>query len=168
MAKENVVITSTKDGKTLQKTLTDVNPAATNAQLATFGTMLNALTTNTYGKTDRITKVNCDTEPDGGSSSVTKQTPTLTFSQNITLNNIAGMDAANGTSVTVTRSGDGQLYIRPGTATGYWYQVYDGGFYLRKESSATAGTMYVGLSETENYQGVEVQMNIVISPVTPD
>ena len=157
---EKIIITTDGGSKTIE----NINPAVNNSVLATFGTKLNAMTTNTYQKTDRITTVNCDTEPGGG----TKATPTLTFSQNITLNNIAGMDAANGTSVTVTRSGDGQLYIRPGTATGYWYQVYDGGFYLRKESSATVGTMYVGLSETENYQGVEVQMNIMVPPVTPD
>lgn len=63
MAKSNIVITSTNSqGKTLQKTLTDINPAATNSQLATFGNMLNQLTTNVYGHTTKITKTNCDTE----------------------------------------------------------------------------------------------------------
>ena len=67
MADSNIVITSTSpQGKVLQKTLTDINPDATNAQLATFGTMLNALTDNQYGRTVKITKVHCDAEAGGG------------------------------------------------------------------------------------------------------
>ena len=74
MADQKIILTSTNPGgQTLQKTLTDINPDATNAQLKTFGQKLNALTNNTYGKTDRIIKYNCDTEEGGGS-----QTPTLT------------------------------------------------------------------------------------------
>ena len=75
MSKSNIVITSTSpQGKTLQKTLTDINPAATNEQLATFGNMLNQLTDNVYGNTTKITKVNCDGEEGGG-----KALPTVTF-----------------------------------------------------------------------------------------
>lgn len=60
--KVDIKIQTTKDGSTSTKTITDVNPAATNTQLATLGTMLTALTTNTYVKTDKVTTVNCDTE----------------------------------------------------------------------------------------------------------
>lgn len=62
MATTVIKIVGKKSGDSITTTISDVNPSATNAQLATLGTMLNALTTNTYEKTDRITTVNCDTE----------------------------------------------------------------------------------------------------------
>lgn len=64
MAKTSLIVTSTAatDGKKLQKTLTDINSAATNEQLKAFGQMLNGLTTNTYYETNRVDRVNCDTE----------------------------------------------------------------------------------------------------------
>ena len=69
MAKTSLIVTSTTatDGKKLQKTLTDINSAATNEQLKSFGQRLNGLTTNTYVETNRVDRVNCDTE-DGGLS----------------------------------------------------------------------------------------------------
>lgn len=63
MAKTSLILTSTEQttGKTLQKTITDVNPDASNEALLGFAQRLNALTTNVYGKTDRIDKLNVDT-----------------------------------------------------------------------------------------------------------
>ena len=75
MADQKVILTSTNtSGQTLQKTLTDINPDASNEQLVQLGQKLIALTDNTYGKTDRVIKYNCDTE--GGGS---KLTPTFTL-----------------------------------------------------------------------------------------
>ena len=69
MAKTSLIITSIDQlGKSLQKTVTDVNPNATSAQLVTFATKLNALTTNSYVRTDRIDKINCDTESSGNAN----------------------------------------------------------------------------------------------------
>ena len=63
MAKTSLIISATgSGGKTVQKTVTDVNPNASNAKLTALGQMLNSLTTNTYQTTNRIDKVNCDTE----------------------------------------------------------------------------------------------------------
>lgn len=64
MAKTSLIITSTAaaDGKKLQKTLTDINSAATNEQLKSFAQILNGLTTNNYAETNRVDRVNCDTE----------------------------------------------------------------------------------------------------------
>lgn len=64
MAKTSLIVTSTAatDGKKLQKTLTDINSAATNEQLKSFAQVLNGLTTNTYVETNRVDRVNCDTE----------------------------------------------------------------------------------------------------------
>lgn len=64
MASTVIKVVGIKDGKNITATITDVNPSATNSQLATLGTKFTALTTNTYDKTDKITTVNCDTEPD--------------------------------------------------------------------------------------------------------
>lgn len=63
MAKTSIIINSTDTaGKAAQKTFTDVNPNASNAQLATLGQMLAAVSTNTYNGTTRIDKTDCDTE----------------------------------------------------------------------------------------------------------
>ena len=67
MAKENIIITSNYDGVIAQKTIPNINPTVLNAQLAQFGEMIADLTTGQYVKTDRVTKINCDTEPGGGS-----------------------------------------------------------------------------------------------------
>lgn len=45
-----------QSGKKLNKTITDINPNATGAQLKTFAQMMNSLTTNTYGSTSRVDK----------------------------------------------------------------------------------------------------------------
>lgn len=100
MADQKVIITSTNtNGQTLQKTLTDINPDAGNTELKTFAQMLNGLTDNTYGKTDRVIKYNCDTEAGGG-----KQTPTLQFWGGST-----PFDKTSGTSV--YKSNDTTLYF---------------------------------------------------------
>lgn len=59
--KTSVVLTTTdQQGKKLQKTFTDINPNATNAQLVAFTRALNALTSNVYQETSRVDKERCD------------------------------------------------------------------------------------------------------------
>ena len=63
MAKQSNVIVNYTDhlsGKTQQKTITDINPQASNAKLATWGQMTLGLTKDNYGKTTRIDKIDCD------------------------------------------------------------------------------------------------------------
>ena len=64
MAKTSLIISSTDSttGKKLQKTLTDINSAATNDELKTFAQAVNAVTTNTYGESNRVDRINVDTE----------------------------------------------------------------------------------------------------------
>lgn len=63
MANTQIIIDATdSNGRSVKKTVPNINPAATNSQLATFGNMFNQLTDNVYGNTTKITKVNCDTE----------------------------------------------------------------------------------------------------------
>lgn len=62
MATTALKITATRDGSKITTTLSDVNPNATNAQLAELGNKFNAFTTNFYAYSEKITTVNVDTE----------------------------------------------------------------------------------------------------------
>lgn len=122
MAKISVALNSTEvaTGKKLQKTLTDINAAATSAQIKTFTQALNNLTTNNYVETNRIEKTNVDTEEAGG----TKPTPTLTLSEfsegsatvtysgdgSLVLKVISGTISLDGNTVTASGNGEGVLY----------------------------------------------------------
>lgn len=68
MAKTSLIINSTDSttGKKLQKTLTDINPEATNEQLKNLAQAFNAATTNTYVESSRVDKTNVDTESGSG------------------------------------------------------------------------------------------------------
>lgn len=115
MAKTSLIIKSTtQDGKTVNKTLTDVNPDCSNTVLKTLGQKINALTTNFYGNTTRVDKIDCDLESDSG-----KITPTLTLS----VDTLPKATVLSGYSVTdgqvkfvynelatITYDGDGTLY----------------------------------------------------------
>lgn len=81
MAKTSLILEATDtSGKKIQKTFTDVNPEASSADLKTFAQMCNGLTSNTYVRTDRINKINCDTEESGDSSSSSSKTAaSITF-----------------------------------------------------------------------------------------
>ena len=77
MAKTSLILETTDtSGKKIQKTFTDVNPEASSADLVTFAQMCNGLTSNTYVRTDRVNKINCDTETSGGDS---RAEATVTF-----------------------------------------------------------------------------------------
>lgn len=59
----NIIINYTDhvSGKAQQKTITNINPTASSADLATWGAMTAALTKDTYSKTTRIDRTECDT-----------------------------------------------------------------------------------------------------------
>lgn len=60
--KSSIIIgyTDHSSGKAQQKTITDINPQASNAKLATWGEMTAALTKDNYVKTTRIDRRECD------------------------------------------------------------------------------------------------------------
>ena len=165
MAKENIIITATKSGKTIQKSLTDMNPEATNAQLATFGTMLNALTTNTYQKTDRITKVNCDTEPGGG----VKPTPTITLSfTSVDKSELPAVGQAP-KDLVVTTNSNGTIYFRYANGTRWNYQPV----IFRKTATTFAmnygditghlepsQVVYFCVTETESWAAAQAELTV--------
>lgn len=72
MAKISVALNSIEQatGKKNQKTLTDIKPSATSEQITNFAKGLNSLTTNNYVETNRIEKINTDTEEVTGTASL--------------------------------------------------------------------------------------------------
>lgn len=165
--RQQLKISTTAGGSNSTKTINNVNPAATNAQLATFATKLNALTTNTYQKSDRVTTVNVDTEPGGGA----KPTPTLTLSQaSIAITDVSAISASPAITprVTITTNSDGTPYIRyastGSSSDAFYYVVMFGNEFtpLKGANANTAQKIYIGVTETDSYQGAEVEFNITV------
>ena len=126
MAKTSLIISSTavSDGKKLQKTLTDINSAATNDQLKSFAQVLNNLTTNTYIETNRVDRTNCDSE--SGAGGLGKA-----------FRNMAITGAGRGSTATVTFDTDGAETV-PKPAVFFVYQ--NGGELAAQFVSPTAAT----------------------------
>ena len=126
MAKTSLIITTTSGNKVLQKTLTDINPAASNEKLVAFAKALNGLTNNTYGETNRVNRTQCDTEesesvklvPVLALSDFTSGVATVTYTGDGTLNLkvVSGTITLEGDVVTATGAAEGVLYAL-GTAT---------------------------------------------------
>ena len=78
----NIFSTAPSSTDKSQNILTDINPSATNAQAQAFAQALYGLSDNTYVETNRVDRVNCDTESDAsdssGGSTLTKQFRELT------------------------------------------------------------------------------------------
>lgn len=161
--KTSLIINSTYDGKTIQKTLTDINPAADNTALKTWGQMLNGLTTNTYVKTDRIDKTNCD-------SVVEKLTPSLVIDSSESP--LVRSEAVQGKYVKVNYTGDGTLSIvnndetswattfRKNPNSGELY-LYMGIIHSATEANATAPhDIVIRSDETNDYKAGEFTFTI--------
>lgn len=129
MAKTSLIITTTETAgskKMLQKTLTDINPAASNNKLVAFAKALNNLTTNIYSETNRVNRTQCDTED----SESVKLVPILSLSEfvsgsatvtytgdgTVVLKVVSGTITLEGDTVTATSAGEGVLYAL-GTTT---------------------------------------------------
>jgi hypothetical protein len=161
--KTSLVINAVNDGKQIQKTLTDINPTADNGALKVWGQMLNGLTTNTYVKTDRIDKTNCDTYE-------TKLTP------NVALDPAAAALTRSaclvGASPLINITTDGELSIvnndnttwcttlRLGADTGR-YRLYIGVINEATVANATAPhDIVIRTTETDNYYAGEFIITI--------
>ena len=169
MAKTSAIITYTDaNGKAMQKTLTDINPEATNTEIKTFAQKMVGMTDNVYVQTDRVDKINCDSE----ASPSTKQTPTLTVSSSAL--SCAG---AAGTNFTYSYDGDGQLFTSVPVCTND--QNYADGlptfsFDTSQPNTASVTTkgyqsgktfqFLFGATETDNYKAPEpITMTLTIS-----
>lgn len=122
MAKISIALNSTEaaTGKKFQKTLTDINAAATSTQIKTFAQALNALTTNNYVETNRIEKTNVDTEEASGGklipslsiSEFSEGSATVTYSGDgsLVLKVVSGTITLDGNTVTATGNAEGVIY----------------------------------------------------------
>ncbi len=155
MAQTSIIITSTDtNNKKLQKTLTYANANASSSVLKSVAQQLNALTTNTYEKTDRIDRINCDTEEPAGQ----KLTPLLEIGS-FEPENLYGVGFVTGL---ITYNGDGELYFNidhiddEDLAEGQPHPcgfIYDYTLYILYDNSlepgSFSGTVYA--TEGENY-----------------
>ena len=96
------VKSTTTAGKSVQKSVTNINPQASAENLSTFAQMVNSLTNHTYVGADLIDKTNVDTEtrPGGGSGKiegVITLTQTATFGEyDISYNGDGTLQCING------------------------------------------------------------------------
>lgn len=177
MAKRSLILTTnSQNGKKIQKTITDVNPNANSEAMLTFAQKLNALTTNTYERTDCVEKYNIDTE-----AAPSKIEPTLYVTNGegtngITLqfiNNFAEPGVVR--NIPITYNGDGELYAyttETGVGTGINHNPSqteaDPGDYLflcpgwsnvtPKPKVFTAFTIYLVATEGENYAKKTIEL----------
>ena len=55
-----VVTATANDGTIVRKTVDNINPLATDEQIASLGSAINSFTDNTYVKTEKVVRINCD------------------------------------------------------------------------------------------------------------
>lgn len=167
MASTAININATnQNGKSVRKSVPNVNPAATSEQLVAFGQMVSAVSNNTYGGTTRIDKTDCDTEqtPSGLGKIATQVSITLnsdSFSASEVAEAIYDSYFELG-SVATDRSESDEtnfaVYINTGAAQSVWLagRVGENTLYLSKADSAppieelVAGGMDVTIVALEN------------------
>ena len=156
MAKTSLILTSTEQttGKTLQKTITDVNPDASSEALLGFAQRLNALTTNVYGKTDRVDKLNVDTE-----TSANLLTPTFTMTK--TSYSLTTDASGDHILMGLTYNGDGALYVEgfyssAGLKAFNYASSAEGGTIAFSKTTLTAGqTLKIGYAQGDTYKATD-------------
>ena len=166
MATTAIIINSTDGlGKSMQKSMTCVNPDATNEQLAHLGQMITAAQNHTYGNTVRIDKTDCDLESG-------KAIPTLSASKTqyaaSEFTSQAGYYRANDAAI-LTYNGDGNLFFdKSGLDVNISFELGqegNGNWYFRPRyagnTTPTFPTSFtVGFTATENYKAASVEITI--------
>lgn len=121
-------------GKSAQKSVTNVNPAATNSQLVSLGQAINAISNNTYGGTVRIDKTDCDTEPTPAGLGKTATQVTITPTANpISFDTLAEQ---------MTTEGGGEFVF--GTVTTSRGETYESKYAVYVSVQYLAGLVYEG------------------------
>ena len=165
MATQKMQLKMTSEGKTLTRTLSHTNQSVDNDILAQFGNRLAALTTNTYGSTDRITTVNCDTEEGGG----VKPTPTLSMAT--TSYSAATLDSGQFTDdgFEITTNSDGEIALSFSgfntDSTSPTACVFNGRLYIHKAvftNQTSTGVIHVTALPSENF-GISNTVNFTIT-----
>lgn len=138
----NIKSKARNTNKDLTKAITFVNSEADNADLAAFGTALNALTTNNYVATNRVDKSNCDTEQGGGGSPAALLDPQLTL--------VVNEDNGN---LNILFNGSGRVFIAGASAVEPFNEevtshTIEGGVYcdtadFREENNTSHAAIYL-------------------------
>lgn len=176
MAKTDLKIKATdSQARSLTSTISYVNPAASNSQLSTLASMINAFTTNVYDHSEKVTTVNVDGEGD-------KQTPTLQLVDNntgevvnsFTRNRPASVNANDDSLCTLQYTGDGDLTISMtpvGCGVCFYLTPGDGVTHLgtviiqKAMAGAQTGTFNFTIyaSETENYNAASFDFTYIVT-----
>lgn len=153
--------TEAASGKKGQRSITDINPNATSAQIKTFAQSLNALTTNNYVETNRIQTLNVDTEQTP--TPAQKAAGTIQLKENPTINvegNIAKIPLSefiiNGQTITDlpgTTLHIFGVFSRSAVFPAYFMNSSPDYVYINFGSSSASGqgTLYLALQETDEY-----------------
>ena len=115
--KTSLIVTATDSlGKTKQKTISDINPNATNEQIvALTSAMINTLTNSTYNGTSRVDKIDCDTETSKIVPTFTLNKTSVTYPSDFEIS--AGVAKL---TLTVTYNGDAGI----GVTSSFPYEDY--------------------------------------------
>ena len=158
MAEVSAILYSTKNDKKQAKSITNISPTATPAQIKAFTQAANALTTRSYVETVRVEKLVCDTEPEPS----TKPTPTLTLeSSSATKAEIsAAMAGSEGLyENSITYDGDGVLSVA--TSDADIVATVDQDFlYVAFIGEGATGTVTLYASEGAQYAATSVTFTI--------
>lgn len=133
-------------------TISYINPAATNEQLATLGAMINSFTTNVYDHSERVTTANVNTEPGGGE----KPVPTLIVKKGddtIIDGSSYTYPALQSISFDCTYDGDGSLFVvNPNTQAVSVTKMTNGTTFQINSTAVTTVTISFGATASANYQ----------------
>lgn len=163
MATSNLILNATDSfGKSINKTITNLNPAVDSNTAKTFAQMLNGFTTNTYVSTNRVDKANVDTEATGTTPD-TRATPTLTLASSPTKEDLES-------GILINYSGDGDLYAytthsNSGAANTFQTGVGNVGSTKKllayaENAAGFVGTIHLCATGTANYKPVEVTFTV--------
>ena len=156
------LISTDPTAKTSTLSITNVAPTSTSEQAVQFTQKLNALTKNSYVRTDRIDKINCDTE----APSVGKLDATITpVKASVTTSELSNPT----TNCTFTYTSDGTPYayitnpdrraygiscmINSGQNSGSWYVA-------GTENLNAPQTVTIRIDETDNYKAASATVTI--------
>ena len=159
-----LIDTTTASGKKGRKTITDVNPNATNANIKSFAQQLVALTTDTYGSTNKVTTNALQPEDTstlqdmtvtvaGGSDTIVDGV--VTYAYNDTdfteaLRQITVPSDYNGTPILVGKPANAGLSLTKESAQdGIWYWAL---FYIPDTTSDGIGDFIVRFPADTKYK----------------
>lgn len=154
MAKSDLKIKAndSRTGTSVTSTISYINPAATNEQLATLGAMINSFTTNVYDHSERVTTANVNTEPGGGE----KPVPTLVVTKDgnpIIDGGSYSYPALQPLSFDCTYDGDGSLFVvNPNFQAVSVTKMTNGTTFQINSTAVNTVTISFGATATANYQ----------------